>query len=103
MYRILGPLTPVVTAGRDRVVLAMLLLHPDRVVSVSELVDAVWEEEPPSTARAQLQACVSRLRRQLPLGVIDTDPAGYRLRVGADELDSLIFAKLVEQARAVDD
>ena len=35
-YEILGPLRPAVTAGRDRIVLAMLLLHPDRVVSVAE-------------------------------------------------------------------
>ena len=99
-YRILGPLWPAVTAGRDRIVLAMLLLHPDRVVSVAELVDAVWDEDPPPTARAQLQACVSRLRRALPSGVIDTDPAGYRLRVGAGELDSLVFARLIARARA---
>ncbi|MCU7727224.1 tetratricopeptide repeat protein [Actinoplanes sp. KI2] len=102
-YRILGPLRPAVTAGRDRIVLAMLLLHPDRVVSVAELVDAVWDEGPPPTARAQLQACVSRLRRALPTGVIDTDPVGYRLRVGPDELDSQVFARLVARARAEGD
>ena len=77
-FRILGPLRPAVTAGRDRIVLAMLLLHADRVVSVAELVRAVWDEDPPPTARAQLQACVSRLRRALPAGVIDTDPEQAR-------------------------
>jgi len=99
-YRILGPLRPAVTAGRDRIVLAMLLLHADRVVSVAELVRAVWDEDPPPTARAQLQACVSRLRRALPSGVIDTDPVGYRLRAGPDELDALVFHRLVARARA---
>ncbi|MCU7727225.1 tetratricopeptide repeat protein [Actinoplanes sp. KI2] len=102
-YGILGPLTPAVTAGRDRIVLAMLLLHADRVVSVGELIDAVWDEDPPSTARAQLQTCVSRLRRALPAGVIDTDPAGYRIRVGPDELDSLVHARLIARARAEGD
>ena len=99
-YGILGPLRPAVTAGRDRIVLAMLLLHPDRVVSLGELVDAVWDDDPPSTARTQLQACVSRLRRALPAEAIDTDPAGYRLRVGPEELDSRCFARLVAEARA---
>ncbi|WP_433298704.1 BTAD domain-containing putative transcriptional regulator [Actinoplanes sp. CA-030573] len=106
-YRILGPLSvgadgaPVaVASGRDRVVLAMLLLDPDGVVSLGELVDAVWGEDPPSTARSQLQACVSRLRRVLPPEAIATDPAGYRLRVGPDELDSLVFARLTAEARA---
>ncbi|MFF5295510.1 AfsR/SARP family transcriptional regulator [Paractinoplanes globisporus] len=102
-YGILGPLLPAVTAGRDRVVLALLLLHTDRVVSVGELVEAVWGDDPPSTARAQLQACVSRLRRVLPDFAIGTDPAGYRLRVGADELDALVFARLVARARAGND
>ncbi|WP_433371427.1 BTAD domain-containing putative transcriptional regulator [Actinoplanes sp. CA-142083] len=89
-----------ITAGRDRIVLAMMLLHPGRVVSVGELVDAVWDEDPPSTARAQLQACVSRLRRVLPGGAIVTDPAGYRLPAGPDELDALAFDRLVAEARA---
>ncbi|MFF5295511.1 AfsR/SARP family transcriptional regulator [Paractinoplanes globisporus] len=102
-YGILGPLLPAVTAGRDRIVLAMLLLHTDRVVSVGELVEAVWGDDPPSTARAQLQACVSRLRRVLPDFAIGTDPAGYRLRVGAGELDYLVFARLIARARAEGD
>ncbi|MCU7727226.1 tetratricopeptide repeat protein [Actinoplanes sp. KI2] len=102
-YRILGPLRPAVTAGRDRIVLAMMLLRPGRVVSVPELVDAVWGDDPPSTVRTQLQACVSRLRRALPAGAIDTDPAGYRLRIAADDLDSLVFARLIARARAEGD
>ncbi|MFC7273862.1 BTAD domain-containing putative transcriptional regulator [Paractinoplanes rhizophilus] len=89
-----------ITAGRDRIVLAMLLLHAGRVVSLGELVDALWDEDPPPTARAQLQACVSRLRRALPDGAIATDPAGYRLRAGPDELDASVFDRLVARARA---
>ncbi|MEU8328307.1 BTAD domain-containing putative transcriptional regulator [Micromonospora sp. NPDC048839] len=109
-FGILGPLRvgggeSTVTAGRDRIVLAMLLLRAGRLVPVEELVDAVWEERPPATARAQLQTCVSRLRRRFAeLGLapeaIVTDPAGYGVRTGPDDLDVEVFARGVETARA---
>ncbi|MFI5932533.1 BTAD domain-containing putative transcriptional regulator [Actinoplanes sp. NPDC051494] len=79
--------------------LAILLLHAGRIVGVEELVDAVWEHSPPATARGQLQTCVSRLRRQLPPGVIRTDPAGYRLVIGPEELDAETFTRLSDRAR----
>ncbi|MGC4895007.1 BTAD domain-containing putative transcriptional regulator [Micromonospora sp. DT31] len=109
-FEILGPLRvgdgdTVVSAGRDRIVLAVLLLRPGRVVPTEELVDAVWEERPPATARAQLQICVSRLRQRLvQIGMsamtIVTDPAGYGIRVAPDDLDAEVFTRQVEQARA---
>jgi DNA-binding SARP family transcriptional activator/tetratricopeptide (TPR) repeat protein len=109
-YRILGPLSVTVdgrsvavTAGRDRVVLAMLLVNPNRIVGAGELIDALWGSAPPVTARGQLQSCISRLRRILPPGVILTDRAGYGIRVGPDDLDSEVFARSVEQARASGD
>ncbi|MBU2663207.1 tetratricopeptide repeat protein [Actinoplanes bogorensis] len=105
-YRILGPLSVTVdgqevavTASRDRVVLAMFLLHPGRVLGVGVLADALWGADPPATARGQLQTCVSRLRRMLPAGAIHSDPAGYRLVPGPGELDAAEFARLVTAAR----
>lgn len=109
-YRILGPLSVTeagqsvaVTAGRDRVVLAMLLVNPNRIVGAGELIDALWGTAPPVTARGQLQSCISRLRRILQPGVILTDRAGYRIRVGPDELDAEVFARAVDRARAAGD
>ncbi|SNY04627.1 AfsR/SARP family transcriptional regulator [Paractinoplanes atraurantiacus] len=109
-YRILGPLSVTVdghdvtvTAGRDRIVLAMLLLHPGRVLGVGVLAEAVWGADPPATARGQLQTCVSRLRRILPPGAIRTDPAGYRIDAGPDDLDVAAFDRLVAGARSADD
>jgi DNA-binding SARP family transcriptional activator/tetratricopeptide (TPR) repeat protein len=93
----------VVSAGRDRVVLAMLLLRAGRIVGVDELIDAVWPADPPATARAQLQTCVSRLRRLLPANTIMTDPGGYGISVGADDLDAAVFARLVASGRATAD
>ncbi|MFI5907745.1 BTAD domain-containing putative transcriptional regulator [Dactylosporangium sp. NPDC051541] len=105
-YRLLGPLEVDVagrrleiSATRDRVLLVMLLLQPNRVVTLPRLVDAVWGDNAPATARAQLHTCVSRLRRHLP-GAIQTDTAGYRAAVAPDELDTLVFAQLVADGRA---
>ena len=107
-YRILGPLQvsagsadASITAGRDRIVLAMLLLHAGRVVGVEELIDAVWDDKPPVTARGQLQTCVSRLRRTLPRATILTNPAGYGIEAGGDELDAVAFSALMAQGRAL--
>lgn len=109
-FGILGPLRvgggeSTVTAGRDRIVLAMLLLRAGRLVPVDELVDAVWEDRPPATARAQLQTCVSRLRRrftelELAPDLIVTDPAGYGVRTAPTDLDAEVFTRGVEAARA---
>ena len=107
-YGILGSLSVTddghqvaITAGRDRIVLAMLLLHSGRIVGAGELVDAIWGDDPPATARGQLQTCISRLRRTLPAGTIVTDPAGYGIH--APDLDADRFADLVTAARAATD
>lgn len=108
-FGILGPLRvggeATVTAGRDRTILAMLLLQAGRIVPAEELVDAVWEEQPPATARAQLQTCVSRLRRRfvtlgLPPELIVTDPVGYGVRTAPGDLDAEVFGDEVVAARA---
>ena len=68
---------------------------PHRCSAPAELIDALWDEDPPATARGQLQTCVSRLRRVLPAGAIRTEPAGYRFAPRAGELDAVVFARLV--------
>jgi DNA-binding SARP family transcriptional activator/tetratricopeptide (TPR) repeat protein len=111
LFRILGPLSVEaggsevpISATRDRIVLAVLLLHSGHPVTVSVLVDAVWGEQPPPTARAQVHTCVSRLRRALAAAgiateVIVTDPVGYAARVEPAAFDAAIFADLVAQGR----
>src|SRR5262245_35946406 len=69
-FRILGPLEvwdadeQVEVGGpKQRRVLAALALEPGRVVPVERLVDAVWDDAPPPTARRQIQNAVSALRQ----------------------------------------
>ena len=89
-----------ITAGRDRILLATLLLHAPRVVDHATLAEALWGIGPPPTVRSQLQTCVSRLRRRLPPDTIVSDPAGYRWACAPDDLDAAVFSRLVAAARA---
>ncbi|TCO62352.1 AfsR/SARP family transcriptional regulator [Actinocrispum wychmicini] len=107
MLRLLGPLELVVDrltvdvgGPRQRVVLAMLALNANRVTTVDQLVDAIWDTSPPSTARAQIQTCVSALRKLIGASTyIRTRPAGYLLEITGDDLDTEVFATLLGQAR----
>jgi DNA-binding SARP family transcriptional activator/WD40 repeat protein len=74
---------------RDRVVLAALAMHPGEVLSVEQLADALWGDEPPPSWSKNLQGCVSRLRKILGPDLIETVGQGYRLRVPADAVDAV--------------
>lgn len=100
-FRILGPLE-VISGGqaldlggaKQRALLAVLLLHPNQVVSRDRLIDALWEESPPDTAQKALQVHVSNLRRRLGRDRITTRAPGYAIRVEPDELDAERFERL---------
>lgn len=109
-FLVLGPLgivhggAPVhVTAGRPQVVLSMLLLEAGRVVSVQRLLDALWADEPPTTARSQVQICISALRRLLTGTGADilTQPPGYLLRIPDGALDLVRFRDLCARAESL--
>ena len=94
-YRVLGPIEVLdgprslpLGGHRQRLVLAALLSHRGRVLSTDWLVDAVWGEHPPRTARKTLQVYVARLRALLGEDVIATAPGGYRLVLGRLTLDA---------------
>lgn len=110
VLRLLGPLELVVGrrlldigGPRQRVVLAMLALNANRVTPVSQLVEALWGLAPPSTARGQIQTCISSLRKLFGEGghpgAIRTRPPGYLLEIASSDLDSDEFARLVASGR----
>ncbi|KIF04429.1 AfsR family transcriptional regulator, partial [Streptomyces sp. RSD-27] len=109
-FSLLGPLT-VHRDGRalplgplkQRIVLATLLGCANSPVSVDALTDAVWQEDPPRTARKNLQVYVSALRTLLADDGADRPRlthtgGGYVLRVAEDEADVLRFRSLVRAA-----
>ena len=107
-FRILGPLEvwdggcEVSLGGRKpRALLALLLLHPNEVVSADRLIDELWGEDPPERAAAALRVNVSRLRKALPQDVLATRSPGYVIRVEPDELDLHRFERLVDEGRSL--
>jgi DNA-binding SARP family transcriptional activator len=113
-FRILGPVEVWDGAQRldlggskPRALLAVLLLHANQVVSTDHLVDQLWGEASPSTARNLVQVYVSRLRQALHRSrdgsaaapVLMTRPSGYLLRVQSGELDLDCFEGLTADAR----
>jgi predicted ATPase/DNA-binding SARP family transcriptional activator len=89
---------------KQRALLVELLLHEGEVVSREHLIDAIWGEEPPASARTSLQVYVHGLRRALGPERIETRGTGYRLAFDPDELDAQRFDRLVrEAARALDE
>jgi DNA-binding SARP family transcriptional activator len=87
-----------VAAGKQRTVLATLLLSAGRVVNLEDLVEALWGPDPPLSARVTVQNYVVRLRKAL--GEVGRDrirtvPEGYVIRVADHELDVLRFEALL--------
>ena len=84
-------------AAKERSLLAAMALSPSMVLSAEALIGALWGERPPASARKTLQTYVSNLRRALGDDAIETAPAGYRLAVGADDVDVSRFRRLVRE------
>jgi YVTN family beta-propeller protein len=122
-YRILGPLevcngdrTVGLGGDKQRLLLAVLLLHAGELVSADRLIDDLWGDRPPPAAPKALQAHVSRLRKALaghstgprdesgdsaggPHQILITRGHGYLLRVEPGELDLDRFRDLIDQGR----
>ncbi|AEW95056.1 putative AfsR-like transcriptional regulator [Streptantibioticus cattleyicolor NRRL 8057 = DSM 46488] len=83
----------------------MLILAWGRVVSVGALVDAVWGDRPPTTARTQVAICIGALRKAFKQAgveddIISTAHPGYRLETARSETDALEFTSMVSDAAA---
>ncbi|HEX9380049.1 MAG TPA: BTAD domain-containing putative transcriptional regulator [Gaiellaceae bacterium] len=105
-FSLLGPLSltldgaPIALGGQKRrALLAVLLLDANHVVSRDRLIDALWGEDPPDTARNTIQVYVSQLRKLLPEGVLETAAPGYRLVVEPEAVDLFEFMRLSEEGR----
>src|SRR5436309_2231039 len=88
VFNLLGPLLVrrgqrviTVTAPKQRVVLAALLLHRQRIVAVGDLAVAVWGQLPPPSAQVTLRNYVRRLRVTLadadPPRIVTSPQQGY--------------------------
>jgi len=92
-----GPLK--LAGGKQNALLALLLLHADRVVPMTRLVDGLWGEDVPETAHKMVQIHVSQLRKQLPDGLLRTRPPGYEIALDDHTLDLREFEQLSARGR----
>ena len=108
-FRLLGPLEVVgdggvalsIGTGRQRALLALLLLRANELVATDRLVEELWGESPPPTAQRMLHNQVSTLRRALGQnGRLETHGSAYRLSVAPGERDVDRFEELVASGRA---
>ncbi|WP_211304897.1 AfsR/SARP family transcriptional regulator, partial [Umezawaea tangerina] len=83
-------------------VLAALALEAGQVLTVTQLVDAVWEEHTsPATATHQVRKAVARLRQLIPHGpdILLTETSGYRAVLTTAQSDLRQFTTLLSGAR----
>jgi len=106
-FEVLGPLS-VTESGHAvelrpfkwRILLAVLLRQANKPVTVDFLTDALWGEQLPRSARANLRVYVHRLRQVLGGEErIAWIAPGYALTVHPGELDADRFAELVQEGR----
>src|SRR5690625_4770784 len=113
-FCVLGPVTvaasgkpAVLGEGRRRTILAVLLAAEGAVVTTDQLIDAVWSDHAPPSARKSLQSHVSRLRAELEaLAPAEPDALvaegdGYRVNLDAHDLDAMTFSALADRARSL--
>jgi DNA-binding SARP family transcriptional activator len=106
-FRILGPLevtcdgAPLALGGgKQRALLADLLLSAGRTVATSRLIDDLWGEEVPDSATKMVQIYVSRLRKVLPADILVTTASGYLVEAQPEQVDLFRFERLAGAGRS---
>lgn len=112
-FAVLGPLVvtrgdkpiDLGTAGKPRLLLAILLAHRGTPISQEALMVGLWPDHMPVSARKNLHQYIHRLRIALGSERLRALPGGYAIATGAGELDSARFDALYaaqEWKRALD-
>ncbi|MFI1585922.1 BTAD domain-containing putative transcriptional regulator [Embleya sp. NPDC020630] len=93
------------TRRQERCLLALLLLDAGSVVGTERLIDLMWQESSPASARGTVHTYIGRLRARLaPYGLrVRTRHGGYTVDAGAHAVDVREFLDLVGRSgRAAD-
>lgn len=103
-FRVLGPVEVTrdgrpIALGNGVLLSALtgLLISTGQIVSAETLVELVWGGNMPERPRAALHSAISRLRRLIDDGSLETIAGAYRLKSDADHLDLLRFDKLLAE------
>lgn len=87
-----------VSGRKPRTLLAVLAVHAGHVVTTETLVDVLWGDNPPDSARASVHSYVSTLRKVLGDSILRR-PSGYELTLAPDRVDLHEFSAAVASAR----
>jgi predicted ATPase/DNA-binding SARP family transcriptional activator len=103
---VLGPICVVddaaapldVTSPTQRLLLSALVADLGRVVTAERLVQGIWGDGAPASARQSLRSQVSRLRHVVGEALAG-EGDGYVLRLPSDAVDATRFEEVLERAR----
>lgn len=91
-----------ISGERSRKLLAGLVVNANRDISIDRLIDIVWGEDPPATARQQIQNRLGRLRSVVSLNAPDQQVRrhgdSYQLTTAEEHVDGLRFRSLCAEA-----
>lgn len=103
---ILGPLRVTrdgvdvpVTAAKQRTLALLFATRPLEILSVDRLVDMLWPDDPPESARKLVHVYVSQLRTSFGSDAIVTVAGGYRLGGSPASIDAQRFELLCKEAQ----
>jgi len=108
-FRLLGTLeveggAAALGSGKQRAMLAYLLLRRNDAVPREALVDALWGEDPPATAAHALDVYASRVRKTLGGdGLLESRGGSFRLNVPDESVDVGRFERLLAEVRGTPD
>ncbi|OIJ89721.1 AfsR/SARP family transcriptional regulator [Streptomyces colonosanans] len=99
------------TAGKPRQLLALLALHPGRLVPVPTLMEEIWASNPPQSALTTLQTYILQLRRRLSTALgpdtgedvkdlLATRHGGYLLQIPDADIDVRVYEMLAREGQA---
>jgi DNA-binding SARP family transcriptional activator len=108
-YFVLGPVQALdqnrvnvpLARAKQRTVLTLLLLNRGKPVTIERMVDALWEDDPPASARKNVHTYVWRLRQSLggaEPGPLVASGSSYQLNAAPDEVDLDVFETLTLQS-----
>jgi YVTN family beta-propeller protein len=104
-FTILGPLEvrengrTLAVRGKQRALLACLLLEPRTALSRERLIDDLWGDEPPETAAKAVQVFAGRLRKTLPGLPLVTRGTAYVLDIDPAQVDRHVFERHLDAGR----
>ncbi|MEU9173051.1 AfsR/SARP family transcriptional regulator [Streptomyces sp. NPDC048420] len=94
-----------VNRRREWVILSALLTRPNAFISTNTLIDAMWGDGPPRTAREQVMNCLGSIRRAIASSCagdvrLDRVRDGYVFGIEAERIDHVVFSRLCAEAES---